>query len=261
MAVPLDERAAPVLLPSYLAPAAELVVAGFQPPPAGTVAVCGPWSSLVLSALEAAAPPARCVLMESNPSGAVLQATRTAWPRMHGRALPSPLRSQSLQGLIHGLALWDQVTDATALRECARVLKPGGLFAAAFLVRGSFEAFFQTARQACEVLELPEGVNALDGAEAQFRHPDTLRSTATRAGFADVELGLEERAVAFAGGRDFVADKAVQNLVLRHLALADGAARTQLLELVARSLDAAGDGGVLHVRVVTGVLRAVRLPD
>lgn len=258
MTVPLDQRAAVQLVPSYLAPAAELLGLAAGPPVQDApVAVISTWAALLLAALQERQPLTRFMVMESLPPP-TLAPLETATPRSYGRALPLPLRPQSLGGMVQGLALQDAAVDGTMLREAARTLLPGGTYVGAFLMRGSFDAFFTAAHYAATHPTPLVGVApALGTALGQFRHPDELRTLAIRAGLVDVELGLEEHALAFPAARAFLADAGVVNVLLRHMSIPDSDARTALFDRVVAALDATANGGV-NLRVLTGLLRGVK---
>lgn len=260
MTAPLDERAAPLLLPNYVAPAVDLLTRALVPHAQLPTAIAGPWSALCLAAFEERHPTGRYLLLENMPPPS-LKPVVTSWPRVYGRALPCPVKPQSLGGFVQSLALWDASTDATALRECVRSLRPGGYFAGAFLVRGSFDGFFDAAREVCEAEGFADVAAALVEAENQFRHPDPLRTLASRAGLVDVELGLEERGIPFASAREFLTDAAVGAVLMRHVALDDESMRARLLAAVEQTLDTYLAGMGLHARVVTGVLRGLKPVD
>ncbi len=260
MGIPLDARAAPLLMPGYLAPAVDLLLAAVKPSQTLPTVLSGPWSALALSAFEERYPAARYVVLESMPPPALAPVVTTA-QRAYGRALPCPLKAHTAGTFVQALAGWDAASDAVALRECTRTLRPGGVFAGAFLMRGSFDAFFDAAREVCEAEALMEAAGVLQQAEAQFRAPDLLRALAARSGLVEVEVGLEERGIPFADAKTFLTDAAVGSILLRHVGVADEASRGRLFQAVETALDTYFAGMGVTARVVTGVVRGVKPAD
>jgi hypothetical protein len=260
MSVPLDARAASTLVPVYMAPAAELLSHAIPAPPADQpVAVVAEWSALVLAALQERHPLGRYFVFESMPHPA-LALLEARVPRAYGRSLPMPLKAHCVAGVVQGLVVSDAATDLNLIRDAARVLKPGGTYAAAFLLGGTFDTYFEAARRDADALAHPQVHAALDAAALQFRSPDALRTVAGRAGLVDVELGMEERALHFPTARAFLTDAGVQNMLLRHVTITDAGLRAALQDRLLNALESGMDGG-LYVRVVTGVLRGTKAAD
>ena len=257
MSAPLDARAAATLITDYLGPAAELVSAAVDAPPPGPVAVVGHFSAVAHAVFEAQHPGVRVVAVESMPPPLLRQVAQRA-ESTYGASYPLPLRNQGFAAVLEGLSFADHTTDTTVMREAARVVWPGGEYAGVFLMRGSFQIFFDVARAVCELGGLGEALNAVREAEAQFRHPDTLKGMASRAGLMDVECGLEERVLTFANAEAFLTDAGVRNVLLRRLALAGVDLRHQLIGKAQEALESETGRGAVNVRVVTGVLRGIR---
>lgn len=257
MTVPLDERAAPALLNGFLAPAAELLALAIDPAPAQPTALIAHWSGMLLAAFQQEHPHGKYVVLENLPPPALANVDGDS-ARLYGRALPLPLRPGLLSAVAHGLNLADVSTDATMLRETARSLAPGGVYAGAFLLRGSFDAFFDTAREVCEAQGFSPALAALRDAESQFRAPESLRALASRAGFLDVEVTVEERGLPFDNARAFLVDPGVANVLLRLIDLPNEQMRAQVFKHVTQALDTYFSGMHFSARVVTGVLRGTR---
>lgn len=257
MTAPLDARAAATLLQGYVAPAVELLCNAVEPGPGAVTVIMGPWVGMCLSAFEERHSKGRYVALENLPPPTLGPMQRVR-PLAYGSALRSPVRPDALGGLVQSLSLWDASLDAGALRECVRMLAPSGSFAAAFLMRGTFDAFFDAAREACETAALGDAAAALAETENQFRHPDALRTAASRSGLMNVELGLEERALPFANAQEFLMDPAVGQVLLRNFNLPLGPVRTHLMQAVEQSLNTYFAGVAMHARVVTGVLRGIK---
>lgn len=260
MVIPLDARAAPLLMPGYLAPAVDLLLGAVKPSQTLPTVVSGPWSALALAAFEERYPAGRYLALEAMPPPSLHALTGTAL-RAYGRTLPCPLKAHTAGTFVQAMAGWDAGSDPVALRECTRTLRPGGVFAGAFLMRGSFDAFFDAAREVCEAEALLEAAGVLQQAEQQFRAPDLLRALAARAGLTEVEVGVEERGIPFADARTFLTDPAVGSVLLRHVNVADEATRTRLFAAVEAALDTYFAGMGVTARVVTGVVRGVKPAD
>jgi hypothetical protein len=258
MTVPLDERAAPALLSAFLAPAAELLASALPPAPRGTTALMAHWCVLLRAIYARRHPGGTFLCLEAMPPPALAAVPLQAALRAYGGAQPLPLRKGCLGAAVHGLAFHDAATDGTLLRETVRALDDGGGYAGAFLLRGSFDALFDATREACEREKEPGALAALQEAEAQFRLPETLLNMAARVGLKNVDLGVEERGLAFADARTFLTEPAVECVVLRNLSLGNSDTRARILERVVEALDTYHSGIGLFMRVLTGVIRGTR---
>ena len=257
MTVPLDERAAPALLHGFLAPAAELLAAAIQPSATMPTALVAHWSGVLLAAFQQQHPEGQYVLLECLPPPVLTHLDSMAM-RLYGRSLPLPLRPGLLGAVAHGLSFSDSSSDTTLLRETARSLSTGGVYAGAFLMRGSFDAFFDTAREICEAEGFGDALGALKDAENQFRAPESMRALASRAGFVDVEVTLEERGLPFDNARAFLTDPGVSNVLLRIINVGSDSTRSKVFKHVTQALDTYFSGMHFSARVVTGVLRGVK---
>lgn len=257
MTVPLDERAAPALLPGFLAPAAELLAHALTPSPGAPTGLVAHWAGMLLATFQQVHPGGEYLLVESMPPPQ-LSLVDGPVPKLYGRTLPLPLKPGVLGAVAHGLSFSDVANDPTMLRETARSLVQGGTFVGAFLLRGSFDAFFDTAREVCEAERFSEALGGLKDAENQFRVPETLRSLASRAGFVDVEISVEERGLPFDNARQFLTDPGVANVLLRLINVGNEQMRATVFRHVTQALDTYFSGMHFSARVVTGVLRGVK---
>ncbi|MEW5851741.1 MAG: hypothetical protein AB2A00_23330 [Myxococcota bacterium] len=252
----LDGQTLASLVPGFVAPAVELLVNAVTPPPVAPTLLAGHHAALMLSAFQSRYPKARYFLMEAIPPPA-LRGVEGNLRAMYGRTYPLPVRTSVVGAAVHGLCFVDSSGDGPLLRETARSLQPGGTLVATYLMRGSFDAFLDAAREACESQGLRDVMGSLVDMEGLFRTPAELEAAASRAGLVDVELGMEERGMPYANARAFLADPAVGWLVLRHLRSSEDR-KSRLLDEVAGALDTYFSGLGLTARVVTGVLRGVK---
>jgi hypothetical protein len=243
------------LLQGFLAPAAELLVAAATPPASPPTLVVGYGSTLTLALLRERHPAGDYVLVEGLPPP-FLKGLPPGHKATHGRSFPLPVRLPSLGGALHGLSFGDEGSDGGLIKESTRMLQSGAAFVGAFLLRGSFDAFFATARQVLQA-GAPPGVTAgLAAAESQLRIPDELEQLGSRAGLAEISFAVEERGIPFGSPRAFLEDPAVRWILLRGIPA--GPSRDEAVGRVGAGLVERLGDQPLVARVVTVVMRGVR---
>ena len=150
--------------------------------------------------------------VDSSPSALELARTKAR--------LISGLRTQYVQAdtfptrlpagqFSHGLVLHpygERGDYSPVLMEQHRLLMHGGQLVLALPLRGSFPEMYDMLREYALRHDKPHFGEAVDAAASHRPNPETIVEQLERAGFSEVDVGVELVAVTFENGRDFLDD-------------------------------------------------------
>jgi ubiquinone/menaquinone biosynthesis C-methylase UbiE len=120
-----------------------------------------------------------------------------------GPAAPLALPDASADVAIANLTGADVGEPATAMRELARVLAPGGQALVTTALRGSWAEFLDIYRDVLLENGTPDSVAALDGHVAAMPDGPTALSWLESAGFTNVEVTVKRWEILFKSAREF----------------------------------------------------------
>jgi len=120
-----------------------------------------------------------------------------------GPAAPLALPDASADVALANLTAADVAEPASAVRELARVLAPGGQALVTTALRGSWAEFLDIYRDVLLENGTPDSVAALDRHVAAMPDGPTALSWLESAGFTDVELTVKRWEVLFKSAREF----------------------------------------------------------
>lgn len=257
-----------VAAPHLFAPALELLLAALDAKaPSGRILLLEPGAPLLFRAAALSPELKKQDLWQLN-LDANDQAVRSAaaaipkpWVRAQWSTLP--FADASFDAIVANLVLGEVETDGEVISELHRVLKPGGKLFASALLAGTLEEFFDITREICEQQGLVESSALLaDESSARYK-PQAFAKRLSEAGFAPVNLGIENRAAPFSSGREFISDPVVQEVFLADWlgALADQKLRATALQAIAAAIDTYFLGIGFTARLVTGVVSASKAPE
>lgn len=157
---------------------------------------------------------AGCVVSGVDPSAAALELARTKASLVSGlRAdylaadcFPTPLPSNAYTHCLSLHPLGPRGNYGDLFEELYRLLTPGGQAVVSLPLRGSFPEIYDMLREYALRHDEPQFGEAVDAAATKRPNPETLVEQIERAGFDEIDVGVELVAITFDHGRDFLDD-------------------------------------------------------
>lgn len=205
---------------------------------------CG--TGALTAAVAARCRPRRLVGLDR--SAGFVASARTAVPASAGflvaDAMSLPLRHETFDAAVSGLALNFLPVPGAAVAEWARVVRSGGLVAAYVWDYADGMAFLRHFWDAAVAVD-PSAASLDEGRRFPVCRPDPLRALWTQAGLADVSVAPIEVPTVFAGFTDFWQPfLSGQGPAPGYVAALDPAVRDALRDRLSRAVPRRPDGSI-----------------
>lgn len=247
-------------IPTLFAPAAELMLEAAKPLPLGAAVLCVEPAAGILfrgAACSRAFQSARLFAAEfEQPQNGALTTNMVRADPLH-----LPLATGRFHAVLANLLLGDLDLDTAYLQEMFRLLLPGGQLIVSVLLRGTLEEFFDVTQEVCESQGLADAHAILvDETSGQYDEAG-LHDALVEAGLSDIEIGVENRALPFENGQDFLENPLVEATFVPDWlrSMADPRVKANTCQAVTKAIDTYFSGLGFTAKLVTAVASGRKL--